>query len=752
LGGRVGVQRTTIAVSLPPIRGQVVEHDPGPFHLGHGVYRKPTPGPPAVIGGVHPSSAAHLAAIPSALDGLKVYDSQPVQYSPSRGGSPVPLVGGFETTAADGGGVVFFTANWDAAYSSDVLQTTPGSAAFTQINPFTALSPAPAGMSFCCDQVARYVPPNTQDPLAGNFFVWVLQYANNATPFGNNVERVAVASPAQVAAGQWAFFDVSGALVRHSGAFLDYPDVEVGQHHLYLTFNDYDASKHSQGATVVRFPLAELGAIAQGGEQGLPSYQFYNDTNVQGFRVVQNPTPESVTYFATLKDDSDLTVYAWDESPNGQISQNDVGIPTIGKGGLGLPNGQWLGALNGSPGDQRIRAVTTSDILWPHLLVTFEGGSDASFPQPQIDIADINTDFTYTGGFSLNRMNYIWSPSQAFGNVELATNEFGAVAISFWHNAAGVLHSIGAISPNLSDPSAPLLMNLGPDTTSGANTAGGADYTSLEVSYANSANYDTFPCFSEAQWTGTPGAASATWDTFGVPGIGGVCPTYGPATEPPSPPIGQAEPTSLSLNCPTAVQAGQNILVSGRLSYTVGAGGGVNGRPVVISYKNGATEHTVVTDPNGLYTDVVPAGPPPTWTIEASFAGDQFANPATASRCQVTIQPAPPPPVGTPSSLSISCPTAPVNAHIGTLGVSGGITPERDGAPVTIVYTQPDGTTTTHQTAILSNQIFKGSYLDDITPEEAGTWHVQARWPGDTTYAGATSDTCAVTVNPPPPR
>ena len=92
-----------------------------------------------------------------------------------------------------------------------------------------------------------------------------------------------------------------------------------------------------------------------------------------------------------------------------------------------------------------------------------------------------------------------------------------------------------------------------------------------------------------------------------------------------------------------------------------------------------------------------------------------------------------------------------MDAHIGTLGVSGAITPERDGAPVAIVYTQPDGTMMTQNTAIISRGVFKGTYLDDITPEEPGTWHIQSSWPGDATYAGAASSICAVTVSGRPP-
>jgi hypothetical protein len=748
----VKVHRLTIVATGPPSSRKLVEHAPVSTRLRRGHHRKPTRGAPAVLRGAHAARLAGIfawppiaraAAIPTLLDGAQLYDTQAVQY----GTPPRSLVGGTEPSEADGAGVVFYTANFDDAYSTSAASLAPGNASFTQLNPFTALPP-PAGMSFCCDQVVRYVPPNVEVPQAGNFFVWASQYRNNANELGNNVERVAVATPAGVAAGQWAYFDVSGALVRHRNAFLDYPDVEVGQHHLYLTFNEFDSSRNSQGATVMRFVLGELGAIAQGKENELPSYQFYNDTNVSTFRVAQDPTPDSTTYFATHKDDSTLTVYEWPESPGGQISENDVDIPTVGKAGLGLPDGQWLGALNGSPGDQRLRAVTATDVLWPHLLVAFEGGSGEGFPQPQIDIADVNTDFTYTGGFSLDHMNYIWSPSQAFGNVQLASNEFGDVAISFWHNGGGVQHAIGAIGPNLSDPAAPLLTSLGPDTTAGANTAGGADFSALRVSYINSNFSSKFPCFSEAQWTGTPEAPVPTWDTFGRSGIAADCPTEGPAVQPPSPPLGGQRTTpTLSLTCSGSVPEGASLSVHGTISpppYNAAI------RLLFAPPSGQGTQFNVYANPQGAYRGAITANARGTWTVQAFFDGDISYAPTKSAPCLVTVT-VRPPPSGKPSSISLNCPGSAIARH-GTISVYGEITPTRYGAPVTVTYTEPDGHEVAHSTSTIGpGNIFEGTYFDEITPEQTGTWTVQSSWPGDATYAGESSRVCDITVSPPPP-
>ncbi len=72
------------------------------------------------------------------------------------------------------GGVVFTTANWTAAYSTD------GGVNFTQLDPTTIFPNDTVG--FCCDQIVQYVPS------IGRFF-WLLQ---------GNGYRLAMASPQDI--------------------------------------------------------------------------------------------------------------------------------------------------------------------------------------------------------------------------------------------------------------------------------------------------------------------------------------------------------------------------------------------------------------------------------------------------------------------------------------------------------------------------------------------------------------------------
>lgn len=76
-----------------------------------------------------------------------------------------------------------------------------------------------------------------------------------------------------------------------------------------------------------------------------------------------------------------------------------------------------------------------------------------------------------------------------------------------------------------------------------------------------------------------------------------------------------------------------------------------------------------------------------------------------------------------------------------------------EGAPVTVTYTQPDGTTINdHVTTLTTDNALDGSYFDSVTPEQPSTWTIQSAWPGDATYDGKYSNICEVTVSPEPPR
>jgi hypothetical protein len=60
---------------------------------------------------------------------------------------------------------------------------------------------------------------------------------------------------------------------------------------------------------------------------------------------------------------------------------------------------------------------------------------------------------------------------------------------------------------------------------------------------------------------------------------------------------------------------------------------------------------------------------------------------------------------------------------------------------VTIVYTSPSGSTTTHTTTTDAS----GAYSDSFRPSEKGAWHVQSHFGGDSQYLGSDSSVCSAT-------
>jgi hypothetical protein len=116
---------------------------------------------------------------------------------------------------ANGGGVIFATANWTAAYSTN------GGGSFTQLDP-TTIFPNDA-VGYCCDQVVQYVPSIDR-------FIWLLQ---------GNGYRIASASPAAVkssGATAWTYWNLTPGFFGLTGS-LDYPDMSVGNNYLYLSFD-----------------------------------------------------------------------------------------------------------------------------------------------------------------------------------------------------------------------------------------------------------------------------------------------------------------------------------------------------------------------------------------------------------------------------------------------------------------------------------------------------------------------------------
>jgi hypothetical protein len=303
-----------------------------------------------------------------------------------------------EPSVAANDQVVFYTGNWYAAASSDGGQT------FKYIDPAAAFKASdPPNASFCCDQIAHYVPQI-------DTFVWLLQYGNAEE--SDNIQRLAFAKTADVIQGRWRLFDVTTRFLGVPGAFLDFPDLAVGANALYVTTNVFPGADRA-GSAVVRIPLD---GIASGQVVGKP----FVSNEFQSFRVAQNCGTKA--FFAAHQDTSTLAVFSWDEADDAP-TPTAVGVSRwIGGNGYvsRTPDGRrWLDRA-----DPRITGATRAgNELWFAWAV--DAGSNRR-PRPFAQIARIDA----TNLTLLENIN-VFDPDSAICYAALTTNANQEVGISY---------------------------------------------------------------------------------------------------------------------------------------------------------------------------------------------------------------------------------------------------------------------------------------------------------------------------------
>jgi hypothetical protein len=301
-----------------------------------------------------------------------------------------------EPSTAINGNVVVYTGNWYAAVSAD------GGKTFQFIDPAAAF-PDPSPIShFCCDQVVHYISKI-------DTFVWLLQYGPSA---GDNIQRLAFSKTADVALGKWRLFDITTAMLKVGGAFLDFPDLAVGANNLYMTTNIFGPGSQV-GSAVIRIPFASI-------ETGKVKATPFVSTDFQSFRVAQNCG--TTAFFAAHENTSTLKVFSWKEGQNAPIPKS-VGVARwIGGNGYisRTPDGRrWLDRA-----DPRITGATmANNELW------FAWSVDRNSnhrPNPFVQIARIDaTNLTLVDNVNL------FDSTNATCYGALATNSNGEVGVSY---------------------------------------------------------------------------------------------------------------------------------------------------------------------------------------------------------------------------------------------------------------------------------------------------------------------------------
>jgi hypothetical protein len=296
---------------------------------------------------------------------------------------------------ANGGGVIFATANWTAAYSTN------GGGSFTQLDP-TTIFPNDA-VGYCCDQVVQYVPSIDR-------FIWLLQ---------GNGYRIASASPAAVkssGATAWTYWNLTPGFFGLTGS-LDYPDMSVGNNYLYLSFDQVGT-----GLMVARISLAQIQA---GGtilvewtdpKNGGPAYGSHvmQDTANEIFWAGHNSTSQMRIF--SLAEGS--TTYFWRDVNIGSWSNTGLSSTTPDSNDFltklrDFPGNAVIGATR-APGPPSTAGQLFSDGLW----FAWSAGTDRNFPQPHVEMVTLDRN----NNFALVQQVQIWNSGYTFVYPALATN------------------------------------------------------------------------------------------------------------------------------------------------------------------------------------------------------------------------------------------------------------------------------------------------------------------------------------------
>jgi hypothetical protein len=301
-----------------------------------------------------------------------------------------------EPSVAINGDVVFFTGNWFAAVSTDGGQT------FRHVDPYRAF-PDPPGMEFCCDQVVHYIRKI-------DTFVWLLQYTEDED--GNNLQRLAFATTAEVREGRWRLFDITSQGLGLPGVFLDYPDLAVGTNRLYVTMNGFRGNAWDS-TILVRLPLAGI-------RSGTISADRFVSRDNFNFRVAQNCG--TTAYFASHNTSSQIRVFKWRESA-AQPTFKDVDVATWDEGNFSSitpDNHNWL-----ERADPRMTGATLANgELW-FAWGSNRGGANHR-PHPFVQIARLKA-----STLSLLENVSLWNASYAICYAALATNSRKEVGASY---------------------------------------------------------------------------------------------------------------------------------------------------------------------------------------------------------------------------------------------------------------------------------------------------------------------------------
>jgi hypothetical protein len=310
-----------------------------------------------------------------------------------------------EPSGAVGGGVIFVTANFYAAYSKD------GGSTFTKLDPTTIFPNDNVGL--CCDQIVQYVPGIDR-------FIWLLQGTDATAVQQPNGQRIASASPAQIissAGTAWTYWDLTpGVFGEPTGTGFDYPDLSVGDNYLYMSWDvgwPGCPKGCSNGHLVARTPLSQIKA---GGTINLGYTTPSDSASAWGAHLAQDTGNEIFWVGQQNNSSQSLRVFSLAEGSNTYFWR-DIGTSSWANNALSslTPDGQnWVSKLSGFPGNAVIGATRSSNDLW----FAWSAGTDKNFQQPHVEMVTLDR----SNNFNLIRQVQIWNNSYAFAYPALSSD------------------------------------------------------------------------------------------------------------------------------------------------------------------------------------------------------------------------------------------------------------------------------------------------------------------------------------------
>lgn len=328
-----------------------------------------------------------------------------------------------EPSGAKGSGVVFATANWIAAYSTN------GGGSFTELDP-TTIFPNDA-VGFCCDQIVQYLPSVDR-------FVWFLQ---------GNGYRLAVAKPSDIASSggtAWTYWNLTPQVFgQPNGTGFDYPDLSVGNNQLYMS---WDAGAGCPSGCTSGFQVARtsLAGLAAG---GTITIEFTNPADAKmawGSHVSQDTGDE--VFWAGHNNNKNMRVFSLNEA-SGSYFWRDVGISTWANNAptsLTPDSQDWLAKNFNGPGGNSfpkngiIGATRALGKVW----FAWTAGTDGNFSKPHIEMVTLDPSNSY----HKDQQVQIWNSGFAFAYPALATNVCtGEVGLSLEFGGGGNYenHAVG---------------------------------------------------------------------------------------------------------------------------------------------------------------------------------------------------------------------------------------------------------------------------------------------------------------------